>query len=213
MAEPDMLNGDIGALLALKEKWAARRDVERCELCARVLSDEHPHLVDVAARRIVCSCEPCAMLFDNASGARYSRIPRDAEMLDDVMDDTAWNSLAIPINLAFFFFSSAAGRMMAMYPSPGGATEAELSAEAWDGVAHSSPLLQQLRRDVEALLVNRLRTPAECYIAPIDRCYELTGLIRTHWAGFSGGDAVWREVDAFFDRLRGHARRAGAPYA
>ena len=28
--------------------------------------------------------------------------------------------------------------------------------------------------------------------APIDVCFELVGLIRMHWRGFSGGEEVWR---------------------
>ena len=36
---------------------------------------------------------------------------------------------------------------------------------------------------------------------PIDECYKLVGLIRTHWRGLSGGDEVWDEIARFFDRL------------
>jgi hypothetical protein len=58
--------------------------------------------------------------------------------------------------------------------------------------------------DVEAFLVNRLssRTGHEYYIAPIDECYRLVGIIRTHWRGLAGGAAVWQELDLFFARLR-----------
>jgi hypothetical protein len=47
-------------------------------------------------------------------------------------------------------------------------------------------------------------------IAPIDRCYELTGIVRIAWQGVAGGDEVWRAVDAFFDRLLGPQRRLEA---
>ena len=38
----------------------------------------------------------------------------------------------IPIGLAFFMRSSVSGGVVAFYPSPAGATESELSLEAWD---------------------------------------------------------------------------------
>jgi hypothetical protein len=214
MAQADMLRRDAEALLALKQRRSARQDVERCELCSRELGPAHPHLVETVARRIVCSCDACALLFEGRNEARYRRIPRDVVRLpDSLLDDVDWNSLSIPISLAFFFFSSAAGRMMAMYPSPAGATESELPLDAWNAIAAREPRVQQLQPDVEALLVNRLRTPAACYIAPIDRCYELTGTIRKHWKGFSGGDELWREVDAYFARLDRERVGAGREHA
>jgi Family of unknown function (DUF5947) len=214
MADSDMLNADVEALLALKRKWSERRNVERCELCSRALDEGHPHLVDSAARRILCCCEPCALLFDGRPGARYGRIAREPAFLEGfAIDDAVWNSLSIPINLAFFFFSSAARKTIAMFPSPAGATESELPEQAWKDIADRCPRLQQLRPDIEAVLVNRLGRSRESYLVPIDLCYELTGLIRKHWTGFSGGESVWREVDAFFDRLRCQCGRAGAEHA
>jgi hypothetical protein len=208
---------DAEALMALKQRWSVRQTVEQCEICSKPLQPEHPHLADVTARRIVCSCEACALLFEGRTTTRYQRIPRDIFKLEDfVLDDADWANLGIPIGLAFFFFSSAVGKTIAMYPSPAGATESLLSLEAWNQIVERHPRLQQLQPNVEALLVNRLHTPAESFIVPIDRCYELTGIIRKHWSGFSGGEDLWREVDAYFQRLRqqsistgvGHARSA-----
>jgi hypothetical protein len=198
---------DLQALRALKQQRAARRQAEVCELCSTVLGAAHSHLVEMAARRIVCACEACALLFESQGAGRYRRIPRDAERLPDFsLDDTEWESLSIPIGLAFFFFSSAAGRMVAFYPSPAGATESLLPLPEWQQIAARSARLQRLQPDVEALLVNRLCRPAMFCIAPIDRCYELTGILRTTWQGISGGDGVWRAVDAFFDRLMESSR-------
>jgi hypothetical protein len=102
--------------------------------------------------------------------------------------------------MAFFFHSSAAGRVVAFYPSPVGATESLLNVDAWD-----DRVLTELEPDVEALLVNRTRGRRECWIVPVDRCYELVGLVRTHWKGFGGGAEVWEALDGFFDRLRKEA--------
>ena len=64
-----------------------------------------------------------------------------------------------------------------------------------------------LRPDIEALLVNRVGhgrelSHAEYYIAPIDECYRLVGLIRANWKGLSGGNEVWTEIGRFFSDLR-----------
>jgi hypothetical protein len=60
--------------------------------------------------------------------------------------------------------------------------------------------------DVEALLVNRVETKREYYLAPIDVCFELIGLIRVHWRGLAGGEMVWAEIDKFFSRLQIESR-------
>ena len=76
----------------------------------------------------------------------------------------------------------------------------------------ANPVLTELEPDVEALLVNRTNGAREYYRAPIDRCYALAGLIRTHWRGLSGGSEVWDAVSMqYFAELRerGHAA-AGA---
>lgn len=70
-----------------------------------------------------------------------------------------------------------------------------------------------MEADVEALLVNRVEysrgtEKAEYFIAPIDECYRLVGVIRAGWRGLSGGTEVWRDVHRFFDGLRRRAKVA-----
>ena len=50
----------------------------------------------------------------------------------------------------------------------------------------------------------------EYYLLPIDECYKLVWLIRAHWQGFSGGVAVWKELESYFADLKA---RSEAPYA
>jgi len=83
--------------------------------------------------------------------------------------------------------------------------------EAWQRIVQCNPSLGEMERDVEALLVNRVgqsrgMAAAEYYIAPIDACYRLVGLIRMHWSGLSGGTEVWQEIGDFFAQLRAQAR-------
>ena len=45
-----------------------------------------------------------------------------------------------------------------------------------------------------------------CYVVPVDRCYELVGIVRAHWVGLAGGVEVWSRIDAFFDDLATRSR-------
>ena len=189
----------------------ATRAVEHCELCSAELQGEHPHLVELASRQLVCACDACALLFDGLDTSKYKRVSRRICFLPDfAITDAHWDSLIIPINLAFFFRSSLEDRTIALYPSPAGAVESLLSLDTWTAMLENNAVLRRLQPDIEALLVNRIRRPGtadapQYYVAPIDECYRLVGLIRAHWKGLSGGAEVWEEIDRFFADLRGRA--------
>ena len=189
---------------------------ERCDLCGVALPPEHQHLLQRSDRRVVCGCNPCSILFSHRhQTAKFLRIPRSGAKLEDFqITDGEWNALRLPIDLAFFVHNSAEGRIMAYYPSPAGNTESLLSLEAWQSIVGNNPLLARMEPDVEALLVNRTERHHDYFLAPIDQCYKLTGLIRTHWRGFSGGEVVWKEVDSFFEELERRSKRPeGAAHA
>jgi hypothetical protein len=101
-------------------------------------------------------------------------------------------------------------RTAVLYPSPAGAVEASLSEDDWAEILQANPILSELQPDIEALLINRAgdtraSVHAEYYIAPIDECYRLAGLIRASWRGFSGGPEVWDELGRFFTDLKSRA--------
>ena len=196
-------------LAALRRLAAVSPELERCELCAAVVREQHQHLVDPESRRLLCVCDACAILFDHSGRTRYRRIPRDIRGLPGFeVGDALWNSLAIPIALVFFFRSSITNAMLAVYPSPGGPTETMVEEEVWSAIASLDTSIAGLLQDVEALLVNRTQGPREYYIVPIDECYKLSGAIRRYWTGISGGDEVWEQIRLFFDGLKGRARPA-----
>jgi len=180
--------------LATLRRYRPGQRVERCELCGASLSSEHPHLLELSARRIVCACQPCSILFDHRGEARFARIGRTVRYLAaPPFSDAEWESLHIPIGLAFFV-RSADSRIMAFYPGPAGCTESLLPLE--------SVSLPEMEPDVEALLVNRVHGACDHFIVPIDRCYHLVGLIRMHWHGLGGGEEAWQNIDEFFSALR-----------
>ncbi|MDX6593975.1 MAG: hypothetical protein QOJ13_3171 [Gaiellales bacterium] len=182
---------------------------ERCEMCGELIAPTHRHLLDLQKRQLLCACRACSLLFDRstAGGIHYRLVPdRCLRIADFDLDDVRWNSLSIPVGLAFVFDSSAAERPVAFYPGPMGATESALKLETWSDIVERNPVLAGMEPDVEALLVNRAKGEHDHWLVGVDKCYELVGLIRTRWRGFAGGEEVWQEIEQFFDGLRGQAK-------
>ena len=179
---------------------------ERCEMCSQDLAISHQHLLEPIHRKLICACDACAMLFGGET--KYKRVPRRIRFLANFqMTDTQWDGLLMPINMAFFFKSTPQGRVVALYPSPAGATESLLSFDTWDEIVSDNPVLREMESDVEALLVNRIGhargfSNPEYYTVPIDECFKLVGLIRSRWQGLSGGAEVWKEIGHFFTELK-----------
>ena len=184
---------------------AAEAAQEHCELCGEPIPPVHRHLLEVSTREMLCVCRPCSILFDReaASEGRYRLIPDRHLFLEDFeMSDAQWESLRVPVDMAFFFYSTPAERVVAYYPSPMGPTESLLKLSAWEELARCNPVLEEMQRDVEALLINRVRGAREHFLVPMDECYSLVGLIRMNWRGLSGGREVWEEITRFFEQLR-----------
>ena len=178
--------------------------VEQCDMCAAPVPPGHRHIVDLTDRRIMCACRACALLFDSeaAGGGHLRLLPTRRRRLGDfVLDGAQWDRLRIPVDMAFFFYSTSAERVLALYPSPAGPTESLLELEAWTELEAANPVLNTMQPDVEALLVSRARDMNEHWLVPVDDCYELVGLIRSRWRGFGGGEEVWAAIDHFFEDL------------
>lgn len=196
----------MNGLAALKNFLQKPPQPERCDLCSAPVPTQHRHLIDPQTRRVVCACDACALLFPGTGQTKYICIPRDVFYLDSFnLTDQLWNSLAIPVGLAFIFSSRVSESVTAIYPSAAGCTEVPLDVESWKEIAAENPVLARMQPDVEALLVNRIDGARDHFIAPIDECYKLTGLIRKHWRGFSGGPEAWEHVKQFFDGLKERA--------
>ncbi len=180
------------------------QQTEKCELCDRPLSDEHRHLLELNERRILCACEPCLAMKSGLEN--YCPVSTRTLWLDDfVFPDELWSAFQLPVGLAFFLRSTGTNSVVALYPSPAGATECELHLESWDKLVELNPILLDLEADAEALVVNRMVGAHQHAIVPIDECYRLVGLIKSTWQGISGGSAIEDAVPKFFDYVRDKA--------
>jgi hypothetical protein len=185
------------------------RPGERCEMCGQDVAADHRHVVDLTERTLKCLCRPCYLLFSDPGAAqgRYRQVPtRFVELPGDGVDEATWDALAIPVSLAFFFHNSTQDRAVAFYPGPAGATESLLPLDAWQQVVAANPAFASAAPDVEAVMVRRAPVGTECFIVPIDACYELVGRLRRHWRGFDGGVEARAEIDAFFATATRRAR-------
>jgi hypothetical protein len=205
------MSDPLGVLSRLRE--APRRPPpmgECCDLCAEPIAEEHGHLVDLQARSLLCACRGCHLLFttQGAGGSRYRSVPDRYVALPTLeLSPGQWESLQIPVSVAFFFYNSSLQAMAAFYPGPAGATESLLPLEAWQEMAAADANLASLEPDVEAWLVRaeERRGGTESYLVPIDACYELVGQLRRLWRGFDGGREAQAALDGFFERIRAKA--------
>jgi len=210
-----------GSFAALRRFARARTMIERCDFCSAALDELHQHLIEPERRRLVCVCGACAILFGSQGETAYRRVPRRVRYLQDFrMTDAQWAGLLIPIQLAFFFHSSRMGRVVALYPSPAGPIESSLDLRMWDEIARDNPALTRMSPDVEGLLANRAGRAGseggshEYFLAPVDECFKLAGLIRSNWRGLSGGEEAWKEIRRFFADLKARASQVGVePHA
>lgn len=192
---------------------------ERCEMCSEGIADEHRHVVNVAGRQLMCVCRGCFLLFtEPGAELRYRSVPdRYLAFPDFAVDRLSWEALQIPVGMAFFFRNSALGRVVAFYPGPAGATESELDLTVWQAITDADPRLQILADDVEALLIRvredrdpEKRDP-QCFLVPIDTCYEFVGGLRMRWRGYQslgGGPGVLAYIEDYFEQLSARAKDA-----
>jgi hypothetical protein len=195
--------------LAQQRSQPSAEPDEACELCGAPIGAQHRHLLNLDNRELLCACRPCSTLFDRrgAGGGHYKLVgDRRLRLERFELGDAAWDTLRIPVDMAFFFRGSSAERVMAFYPSPMGATESQLELETWSVLEEANPVLATLEPDVEALLVNRAKGSRRQWLVPIDDCYRLVALIRLRWRGFTGGREVWEEIDGFFAELDDSSR-------
>jgi hypothetical protein len=205
--------GPLAALQRIASAPPRRSMEERCEMCGERLAAEHGHVVNIESRGLMCACRPCYLLFTAENAAlRYRAVPQRCLSFPSFqLSPGQWDDLQIPVGIAFFFVNSKLGRTVACYPGPAGAAESELPLSAWDDIRAANPELATLSPDVEALIVRsrgRGSSAFDCYLVPIDACYELVGHLRRNWRGFDGGSDARAQIEAFFAGIEAKSRPA-----
>ncbi|RFS87437.1 hypothetical protein D0T12_04230 [Actinomadura spongiicola] len=183
----------------MRSSARTREDGDRCGLCDLPVADGHAHVLDERTGEPECACRACALLFekDGAGFGHYRLVPARRIRLTGV----ASADLGVPVRLAFFTLGPD-GVVTARYPGPMGAATWTVDPSAWKTVTARNPDLASMRPAVEALLISSVGETDEQWIVPIDDCYRLVAVIKEAWSGLSGGDRVWKDVEAFFTRLR-----------
>ncbi|MFI9550645.1 DUF5947 family protein [Nonomuraea endophytica] len=199
--------GGLRRFLEAPQPVVAEPD-EKCEMCATPVGQRHGHVVDLENRSILCACRACFLLFTRpeAGGGRFRAVP-ERVLYDPARPLTPpeWQRLGIPVS-SVFFLRSATG-LSAFYPSPAGATECLLDLDVWAELAAAHPLLGAAAEDVEAIVIrDGGDAGVECFLVPVDACYQLVGTVRIHWKGFDGGQEAHERIEEFYSGLRGAAR-------
>lgn len=205
-ADPSVLPAPLARFLQPRAPVAPG---EACELCAEPLPGWHRHVVDLERRGMLCACQGCSLLFTDVTDtdARYRTVPdRYLGVAPFTMAPQTWAALQIPVGMAFVVGNTRLERTVAFYPSPGGATESELPMAAWADIVAANPGLDRVEPDVEAVLIRTDGPQPSCFVVPVDRCYELVGVMRLHWRGFDGGQEVREQLATFFADVEQRSR-------
>ena len=134
--------------------------------------------------------------------------PASCGSTTSTLPDELWARFQIPIGLAFFM-RSAAGGVVALYPSPAGATESRARPGGVGRArARRTRCSSELEPDAEALIVNRLSRAA----AARDRADRPAATGSSAWSrpagrGSPAGGRGARRSAGFFDELRAQALR------
>jgi uncharacterized protein DUF5947 len=192
-------------------------------MCGNPAGARHGHVVDTENRSLMCACRACYLLFTrpDSGGGRFRAVPE--RLLHDPrhpLTTAEWEGLGIPVGSVFFLRGP--DGVAAFYPSPAGATECLLDLDAWATLGADHPMLAAAEPEVEAILIHRTRDggggddgggdgdeggrPVECYLVPIDACYQLVGLVRMYWQGFDGGQEAHERIEEFFAGIRSAAK-------
>lgn len=203
------------AMLAKLRALVTGAPNEECELCSRVIAEDHEHLLEPDARRVLCACAACAARHSPGaprSSARYLKVESRVSSLDEVqIDEVAWAELQVPASVGFFAVRSRTGEVVATFPGRAAMIETFVPLKAWGALERQFPVLKSLLPDIEGLLFRRTARHRRFLRASIDHCYELSSLLRESESPCAAQDAP--VVQVFFDRLerstgRAHGSRA-----
>ena len=189
-------------------------------MCAEPIADEHQHVVNVAARQLMCTCRGCYLLFsDPHAKLRYRAVPGP---VPDVLRlhagpsglggaaDSRRAGVLLP-QLRAWTRPSPSTRDRRAPPSPSwtstpgapsrrrppaGACSPTTSRRCWCGFPTASTPIP-----------NSTPRPSAIW-CPSTPATNSSGRLRMLWRGFDGGQEVREFVDEFFDRIKARSKVA-----
>ena len=206
----------LSALRRIATRPPPDPDVETCDMCAEVIGEDHPHVVDIESRQLMCTCRGCMLLFTaETAHLRYRAVPDRYLSFPDF--DAVRGRLGRARHpgrsgvLLLQFGSRAPGRLLS--GSGGrdrvGARPGRLVRRAWPPTRSStcSPMTSRRCSSADPTMIIK----PQCFLVPIDACYEFAGRLRQVWRGFDGGQDARAEIAGFFARVsaRSRPRRRG----
>ena len=183
---------------------------ETCEICREAVGPEHNHLVDLERRTLMCACRLCWLLFapEGAGGGHYKAVPERYVAFPDLeLSHGEWDALQIPVSVAFFFLNSSIDRVAAFYPGPPAQRNHSCRWTRGTSSRWRTPSWPRSSRTSRRSWCGPTRgaPSTECFLVPIDACYELVGRLRTLWRGFDGGREANEALEEFFAGIRARA--------
>ena len=171
------------------------------------IGEEHSHLVDVHAANCSARVRVLPPLPVDGRAEATSPCPTGTLRSRIFRRSAAVGQPSDPVSVAFFLLNSTLDRVARSTPVRR-VRRIRCSARHVGRIVAANPSLAGLEPDVEAFLVRADRNVggAECFVVPIDVCYELVGRLRMLWRGFDGGREAHAALDEFFERVRTKAR-------
>ena len=145
-----------------------------CRFCSSALDSPPNPLFEVATQRVLFACNPCASRFEKRSGGPFKLIPRSTRQIEDFrMPEVPWQTYDLPGNVTFVFYCTAAAKLLSVCKVAAGTVDLTVPREVWKAIIEANPVLEEMRPDVEGLLIIHTGDSREYFIAPIDVCYNL----------------------------------------
>lgn len=156
--------------------------VDQCELCAAPLRDSHDHLLDPQARKALCTCPACAMLFSDVSEAaqRYVRLQTHVAPLPDAaLSEADLEALGVPVRLVVLCPSALHDALFMLYPSAAGVVEGHAPFAAWCALITRHIALEPVQVDRDAVVVDLRAGKRIVLHVSLDVAYELLGSLQS----------------------------------
>ena len=87
------MTGPMSVLRRITSRPPPDPDRKTCDMCAEPIGDDHPHVVGISTRQLMCVCRGCWLLFtaENAD-LRYKAVPnRYLSFPDFALTSAGWD--------------------------------------------------------------------------------------------------------------------------